>query len=64
MQKIPELTTDGVPYKVYNIGNNKPESLMYFVDTLEECLLKEGVIKEKGNFSQCKLEMFIKLMQM
>lgn len=48
MQKTPELTEDGVPYKVYNIGNNKPESLMYFVDTLEECLLEEGVIKEKG----------------
>ena len=30
------------------MGNNNPESLMYFVDTLEDCLLKEGVIKEKG----------------
>lgn len=49
MQKTPELTEDGVPYKVYNIGNNKPESLMYFVDTLEDCLLKEGVLKNKGN---------------
>lgn len=48
MQKTPELTEDGPPYKVYNIGNNKPESLMYFVDTLEECLLNEGIIKEKG----------------
>ena len=48
IQKTPELTEDGVPYKVYNIGNNKPESLMYFVDTLEECLLNEGVLKEKG----------------
>ena len=49
MQKTSELTEDGVPYKVYNIGNNKPESLMYFVDTLEDCLLKEGVLKNKGN---------------
>lgn len=48
MQKIPEKTYDGVPYKVYNIGNNKPENLMYFVDTLEQCLLDEGVIKQKG----------------
>lgn len=48
MHKTPELTDDRVPYKVYNIGNNKPESLMYFVDTLEECLLNEGVLKEKG----------------
>ena len=48
MQKTPELTEDGVPYKVYNIGNNKPESLMYFVDTLDDCLIKEGVLKNKG----------------
>lgn len=48
MQKTPGLTEDGVPYKVYNIGNNKPESLMYFVDTLEDCLIKEGVLKNKG----------------
>lgn len=48
MQKTPELTEDGVPYKVYNIGNNKPESLMYFVDTLEDSLIKEGVLKNKG----------------
>ncbi len=48
MQKSPGFTEDGVPYKVYNIGNNKPESLMYFVDTLEECLLSEGIIIEKG----------------
>ena len=31
MKKIPEANEDGVQYKVYNIGNNKPESLMYFV---------------------------------
>ena len=48
MQKTPGLTEDGVPYKVYNIGNNKPESLMYFVDTLEDCLIQEGVLKNKG----------------
>ncbi|MBU9724614.1 NAD-dependent epimerase [Diplocloster modestus] len=28
----------GARYKVYNIGNNKPESLMYFIQTLEKCL--------------------------
>ncbi len=38
---------DGVKYKIYNIGNNKPESLMNFVNILEEKLLKYGVIKEK-----------------
>lgn len=44
MNKIPEANEEGVKYKVYNIGNNKPETLKYFVDTLEKCLLKEGVI--------------------
>ncbi len=42
LNKLPNK--DGVPYKIYNIGNNKPESLIYFVNTLEKCLLKEGII--------------------
>lgn len=45
MAKTPDLK-DGVPYHVYNIGNNKPESLMYFVDTLEKCLMDEGIISQ------------------
>lgn len=44
MQKIPEKTKDGVPYKVYNIGNSKPEDLLNFVNILEECLKEVGVI--------------------
>lgn len=44
MNKIPDANEEGVRYKVYNIGNNKPETLKYFVDTLESCLLEEGVI--------------------
>ena len=48
MQKSPDETEDGVPYKIYNIGNNKPESLMYFVETLEKCLINEGIISEPG----------------
>lgn len=31
-------------HKVYNIGNNSPEKLTDFVDTLERVLLEEGVI--------------------
>lgn len=46
MQKIPELSDDGVPYKVYNIGNGQPEDLLAFVNTLEECLTEAGVIDE------------------
>lgn len=48
MQKTPELTEDGAAYKVYNIGNNKPSSLMKFVEILETCLMNEGIIKEPG----------------
>ena len=32
--------TETVPYKVFNIGNNRPEKLMMFVETLEKCLSK------------------------
>ena len=48
MQKSPSETEDGAPYKIYNIGNNKPESLLHFVEILEQCLMKEGIIKEPG----------------
>ncbi|BBN97849.1 GDP-mannose 4,6-dehydratase [Sporolactobacillus terrae] len=44
MEKAPDANTDGVKYKVYNIGNNHPESLMEFVEILEKCLNKEGII--------------------
>lgn len=44
MGNPPAETADGAPYKVYNIGNNKPENLLYFVETLEKLLLREGVI--------------------
>lgn len=39
-------SSQGVPYEIYNIGNNHPESLMDFISTLEECLLKEGIITQ------------------
>lgn len=45
----PDLSYD-VPYKLYNIGNNKPEKLMVFVETLEKCLsraLGREVVFEK-----------------
>lgn len=38
INKAPDLNEDGVNYKIYNIGNNKPVSLLDFVDTLEKCL--------------------------
>ena len=44
MKRPPVENEDGELYKVYNIGNNKPEDLLYFVETLERCLMKEGII--------------------
>jgi UDP-glucuronate 4-epimerase len=32
--------TEPVPHRVFNIGNNKPEKLMVFIETLEKCLSK------------------------
>lgn len=46
MQKIPEVTEDGAAYKIYNIGNNSPSSLMNFINILEKSLISEGVIKK------------------
>lgn len=48
MQKSPEPTEDGAFYKIYNIGNSKPESLMRFVEILEKCLIKENIISSPG----------------
>ena len=40
----PVADEDEVYHKVYNIGNNKPEKLMDFIETLEECL---GAVAQK-----------------
>ncbi len=42
MSKAPDCDEKGVPYKIYNIGNNTPEKLMDFVGILEKCLGKEA----------------------
>ncbi len=44
MGKAPSENEDGAPYAVYNIGNSKPVKLLHFVQTLENCLLREGLI--------------------
>ncbi len=49
MGSPPKNTEDGAPYKIYNIGNNKPEDLLYFVQTLEQCLLREGILPHPVN---------------
>lgn len=46
MQKTPHLSGDGVPHHIYNIGNHHPVSLKHFVEILEKCLIKTGIIQE------------------
>lgn len=48
LQKTPELDENGAACKLYNIGNHKPERLLTFVDTLEKCLIEQGVICHPG----------------
>lgn len=52
----PKSDENGVQYKLYNIGNNKPEKLMYFIETLEKCIgkqaLKEFLTMQPGDVYQ------------
>lgn len=59
MQHAPEKKDgeDGLPvppYKVYNIGNNQPESLLDFVTILQEELVRAGVLPEGYDFEAHK----------
>lgn len=45
MDRPPAETETGARHAVYNIGNNAPENLMGFVETLERVLAEEGVIE-------------------
>jgi len=38
----PDPGTSYAPYRIYNIGNNNPVELLYFIETLERCLGKEA----------------------
>ncbi|HEY9670763.1 MAG TPA: NAD-dependent epimerase [Waterburya sp.] len=38
----PDPGTSKAPYKLYNIGNNQPIELMYFIEVLESCLGKKA----------------------
>ena len=59
MQRAPESTPDedGLPtppYRVYNIGNSNPENLLDFVDTLQQELVRAGVLPEDFDFESHK----------
>lgn len=40
---LPYPDEDGVLYKIYNIGNHRPEKLMDFIATLESCIGREAI---------------------
>ena len=46
--RMPKPNRFGVPFHVYNIGNNSPIQLLEFIDILEDSLIKEGIIAAKG----------------
>ena len=59
MQAAPEKADgpDGLPlapYKVYNIGNSQPESLLDFVDILQQELIRAGVLPADYDFDSHK----------
>ena len=40
--KCPDPGSSRAPYKIYNIGNNNPVSLMEFIEAIEETVGKEA----------------------
>lgn len=44
------------PYKIYNIGNNKPVNLLEFVEILQQELVRAKILKKNYDFkAHCKL---------
>ena len=52
--RIPDKNEDDVQYKIYNIGNNKPENLLDFVTILQEELINAGVLPKDYDFDAHK----------
>jgi UDP-glucuronate 4-epimerase len=38
----PDSATSRAPYRLYNIGNNRPVELLHYIETLEACLGREA----------------------
>ena len=55
MDRVPSKDERDAMYRIYNIGNHKPENLMHFLDVLENSLLEAGVIRNRwrGSCFQC-----------
>jgi len=41
----PDPATSRAPYRIYNIGNNRPVNLMRYIEVLEECLGRKAVMQ-------------------
>ncbi len=41
--KNPDPATSLAPYRIYNIGNNRPVQLAHLIEVLEECLGREAI---------------------
>lgn len=59
MQRVPEKKSgeDGLPvppYRIYNIGNSKPENLLDFVSILQEELIRAEVLPKNYDFEAHK----------
>lgn len=54
MQATPDEISTGAKYKVYNIGNNKPENLLDFVDILQQELVAQKVLPADFDFEAHK----------
>lgn len=54
MERKPLPNADGVRYKIYNIGNNRPENLLDFVEILQDELKRAKVLPEDYDFESHK----------
>lgn len=54
MQKQPVKNGEGVRYKIYNLGNNQPETLLDLIDILQKEIVRAGILPEDFDFEKCK----------
>lgn len=45
LSDTPDSATSYAPYRIFNIGNNKPVELMRYIQVLEECLGKKATME-------------------
>ena len=52
--KFEQNRVGDIPYHIYNIGNSNPENLLYFVEVLQQELIRAGVLPEDYDFEAHK----------